>query len=386
MTDNIMDEIERINNIKRMKNKKKLHSLLDKYGSLENFRQNSTMVEDFEYQFAQGDSIIDEVEQERQAMSGLPKTSGSSLDDTDMAKNANSLQPKKGTSIFDIDDELLSPVMYLAKYPNLPSPPHEFFMRKYKKYADNQFTQTMSDASVGNRDTLSDINGEYVASNGFDDIYYSKLDESGRVIYKGTKENEGEFSYRKNDLGGKTNYGITQFSLDEYNSWKNPLKKGKNFPIDVKELKSLQAKQILDEMYYQRYGINKITNMIIARNVFDSEINQGTLAGKYLSQSINEIKGMSLPLNKIISQNLADIVNNLSFDDIIKLNDLFTIKRMDRYFESVDKKSIQNINNLRGWYNRAIGYYSNPEVFEKLYKDKVDYYIKKKYPHYYNGE
>ena len=32
-----MDEIERINNIKRMKNKKKLHSLLDKYGTLENF-------------------------------------------------------------------------------------------------------------------------------------------------------------------------------------------------------------------------------------------------------------------------------------------------------------------------------------------------------------
>ena len=53
MTDNIMDEIVRINNIKCMKNKKKLHSLLDKYGSLENFRQNSTMAEDFEYQFAQ---------------------------------------------------------------------------------------------------------------------------------------------------------------------------------------------------------------------------------------------------------------------------------------------------------------------------------------------
>jgi hypothetical protein len=89
MTDNIMDEIERINNIKRMKNKKKLHSILDKYGSLENFRQNSTMAEDFEYQFAQGDDIIAEVEQERQALSSLPKTSGSSLDDTDMAKNAS---------------------------------------------------------------------------------------------------------------------------------------------------------------------------------------------------------------------------------------------------------------------------------------------------------
>jgi hypothetical protein len=29
------------------------------------------MAEDFEYQFAQGDDIIGEVEQERQAMSGL---------------------------------------------------------------------------------------------------------------------------------------------------------------------------------------------------------------------------------------------------------------------------------------------------------------------------
>ena len=28
----------------------------------------------------------------------------------------------------------------------------------------------------------------------------------------------------------------------------------------------------------------------------------------------------------------------------------------------------------------------NFKRYEKLYKDKVDYYIKKKYPHYYNGE
>ena len=57
-------------------------------------------------------------------------------------------------------------------------------------------------------------------------------------------------------------------------------------------------------MYYQRYGINKITNMIITRNVFDCEINQGTRAGRYLAQSINEVKGTSLPLNTKISQNL----------------------------------------------------------------------------------
>jgi hypothetical protein len=36
------------------------------------------MAEDFEWQFAQGDDIIAEVEQERQAMNSLPKISGSS--------------------------------------------------------------------------------------------------------------------------------------------------------------------------------------------------------------------------------------------------------------------------------------------------------------------
>lgn len=44
MIDNIMNEIKCINNIKRMKNKKKLHFLLDKYGSLENFRHSRAFV------------------------------------------------------------------------------------------------------------------------------------------------------------------------------------------------------------------------------------------------------------------------------------------------------------------------------------------------------
>ena len=72
--------------------------------------------------------------------------------------------------------------------------------------------------------------------------------------------------------------------------------------------------------------------------------------------------------------------DNLSSEESIKVNDLLTLRRMERYFESVDKKTVLNINNLRGWYNRAQSYHSQPKVFEKLYKDKVDYYN----PHYYN--
>ena len=59
------------------------------------------MAEDFEYQFAQGDDIIAEVEQERQAMSSLPKTSGSSLDDTDMAKNASIYRARNRQNAFE---------------------------------------------------------------------------------------------------------------------------------------------------------------------------------------------------------------------------------------------------------------------------------------------
>ncbi len=73
----------------KLKNKKTVKRLLDKYGTLDNFKQNSTMLEDLEYQFAQGDDIIEEVEQERQIISSLPKTDSSSLDDTDMMRNAS---------------------------------------------------------------------------------------------------------------------------------------------------------------------------------------------------------------------------------------------------------------------------------------------------------
>lgn len=78
--------------------------------------------------------------------------------------------------------------------------------------------------------------------------------------------------------------------------------------------------------------------------------------------------------------------NELSSEDSIKVSDLLALKRMERCFNSVDRAPAPNINNLRGWYNRAQSYHSQPKVFEKLYKDKVDYCIQKKYPQYYNGE
>ena len=238
-----------------------------------------------------------------------------------------------------------------------------------------QFAQNNTQANDGNNLPFS-----------FDDIYYSQSDNSGNILHKGTAEHEGGFSNRTNDLGGATNYGITQSSLNEYNSWNSPLKKGVDFPQNVKLLTPEQSKQIMDEMYYRRYGINNLNNLPIARNVFDEEVNQGTGAGYDLAYISNEYKGTNFAGSSIISEPLTNIVNSLRDDEIVPFNDLLSQKRMSRYFNSVDRHPQQNINNLNGWYNRVQSYYSNPLEFEKLYKNKVDYYINSKYPQYYNGK
>ena len=236
-TDYFFDDTETI--LKKNEKKKKLNELLDRYGSIENIEKNTIGVDGYDYMFADTDNLINEVLEERS----------------------------------------LRQVSRLAKQEEKSS--------EYDK--------------IRKEDELENIS-RYIPSEGFNDVYHSKLDEDGRVIYLGTEQHEGGYSDRENDLGKKTNYSITQFSLDEYNNlWNSYLKKGKNFPKDVRQLKPIQAKQILDEMYFQRYGIDKIKNPIITRNVFDEEMNQGTNAGKDIAELVNKVKGTNFPLNKVIN-------------------------------------------------------------------------------------
>ena len=249
--------------------------------------------------------------------------------------------------------------------------------------AQNNKTNTMTDAN----------NNQNKPAVTFNDIYFSAVDSDGNVVYKGTNNHEGGYSDRINDLGGPTNYGVTQDALNEYNNWNNSLKTGFNFPKDVEELNPKQAQQIMDEMYYQRYNINKLQNLKLARNTFDTEINQGTDAGKMLSRAMNEFYGYQKDdspkyfyENQVLNDTLANAVNNLTPEETANVNDILAKLRMEKYFQSVDKYPSKNINNINGWYNRAKSYYSNPQEFEELYKRRVDDYIKNKYPQYYNGQ
>ena len=208
----------------------------------------------------------------------------------------------------------------------------------------------------------------------FDDIYYSKYDENGNRLYKGIAEEEGKYSDRSVDT--PTNYGVTQAALDEYNAWNSSLRTMYNLPNDVKYLSMQQAKNIMEEMYHKRYSIDKIQKLPIAANVTDHNINGGTDANWLLADTVNNYKKLSYPRNVVVSDKLAAVINGLQDDEVIPFNDLYTQRRMDRYFGVIDNKP-EKINNLNGWYDRIKKFYSSQDEFDRLYKSKKEDYFRK---------
>ena len=93
---------------------------------------------------------------------------------------------------------------------------------------------------------------------------------------------------------------------------------------------------------------------------------------------------MSYPRNTIISDNLASEINNLPEDEVIPVNDLYTRRRMDRYFGVIDNKP-EKINNLNNWYDRIKKFHSSQDEFDRLYKSRKEEYFRK-YKTYYTGK
>jgi hypothetical protein len=319
MTDNIMDEIERINNIKRMKNKKKLHSILDKYGTLENFHQNSTMAEDFEYQFAQGDDIIAEVEQERQAMSGLPKTSGSSLDDTDMAKNASIYRARNRQNTFE--DNLFSS----------PIPSIDNFI--LKQYANNQHTNTQSDASVSDTNDddilekkystlLSNVRKHLLDKKGEDFKKHIYLDTKG-VITTGAGTNIDNFDTFMNVGFMVNNRPATyQEKLDAYNRFKELSKRGAH-------------KNNYNAEYY-----DKESNLRITPEVAINSLNKHTLNDlKKLKEGFEDFDIFPLPLQEVL-MDIRYNTGNVSESNWPNLHKGIRTKNLTLITDNVSRKDV----------------------------------------------
>ncbi len=80
---------------------------------------------------------------------------------------------------------------------------------------------------------------------------------------------EGGYSNRKEDLGGKTNYGITQNTFDYYNKKHNITQK------DIKNITKEEAMKIYYDDFWKASGANKIEDNALKLMHFDAAINHG---------------------------------------------------------------------------------------------------------------
>ena len=283
--------------------------------------QNSTMAEDFEYQFAQGDDIISEVEQERQAMSGLPKTSGSSLDDTDMAKNASIYRARNRQNTFE--DNLFSSSM----------PSIDNFL--LKQYANNQHTNMQSDASVGVMNSSKNNIDYSKYGEGFSKEFIDELvadNEFNKILNEYIIPNEGHFSNRKNDRGKMTMYGISK----------------KAYPNeDIKNLTRERANAIIYRDFYKWNGLYKLPYSI-----------RGFVVDYGMPTSpLNAIKTVHRVLNlpvigDIIGTQTVNRFNKFSENDYKNFLKQYVFET-EKHYNNIVKNDVTQRENLNGWLNRA---------------------------------
>ena len=126
---------------------------------------------------------------------------------------------------------------------------------------------------------------------------------------------EGNYSNRKEDLGGPTNLGVTQSTFDWYN------KKHKLPQKDVKNITKGEAAQIYDEYFWKQSGASDIKDKKLALLYFDAAVNHGPY---YAKKYYKESKG--------------------DFDKFMQL-------RKDHYKRMADNIKGQD-KNYNGWMNR----------------------------------
>lgn len=145
--------------------------------------------------------------------------------------------------------------------------------------------------------------------------------ERSRAFSRQMESEEGGYSNNKNDKGGKTKFGVTQISLDEYfRTTKSPLE---GMPKEIKDITKEQADEIYYRNYYVANSLGKIKDPKLAYLWFVS------FAGSYAG-----------------AQKWKKNIDKLSFEDLLEI-------RKKHFFDIVKKDSTQR-QWLDGWLGRDI--------------------------------
>ena len=179
----------------------------------------------------------------------------------------------------------------------------------------------------------------------------SRFDECFKFIMNA----EGGYSDNPADKGGKTNYGITESTLNA--AYKAGLVKHN----DITRLTVDDAKIIYKTNYWNRCSCDSLPrNLDLC--VFDTAVNCGVgTSGKLLQGTMNEVVGADiLKTDGIIGPMTIGAISGwlLRYKDtctfpIIFLCDRFLDNRLEYYSNIVAKNSSQ-LTFLRGWLNRVL--------------------------------
>ena len=160
-----------------------------------------------------------------------------------------------------------------------------------------------------------------------------------RIIHK-TMAVEGGYVDNPNIIDQPTNSGITQPTLDKYNADHPEF----NFPDNVKNLTSEQARQIYGE-YYEERRIGDIKNERIATAIFDMGVMSNfNNVGKIVQETLNDSMDTNLKIDGKIGDKTIDALNNIPGD------------RVDDFMQDLKENRIKYLRGLFGWGKYGCGW------------------------------
>lgn len=173
-------------------------------------------------------------------------------------------------------------------------------------------------------------------------------DKNFEIAYEKLKEPEGGYTDGKNQIRDEaTNMGIKQSTLDKY------IRKNQNkcFPMDVKNLRPEQAREIYKNEYWDNTEIPNIKNERIRNAVFDMNVMGPVAAARAVQGALNSFIGAGLRIDGVIGCKTIDAINSIPSGQVPVFMDELKITRI---------KSLQKMKNWPtakgGWTRRTNNY------------------------------
>lgn len=175
----------------------------------------------------------------------------------------------------------------------------------------------------------------------------SRFDYAVNIILK----HEGRFTNDKDDPGGATDYGISLRFLKSYGIDIND--DGQINLEDIKDLSRKKASAIYKKYWWNMYGYNDISHLLIATKIFDMAVNMGAFQAHKLTQRATNRLGYDLKVDGILGVKSKGEINEICrhgrYEDL--MSEL--IEEQIAFYEDLVAAKPVLKKFLKGWKNRA---------------------------------